>query len=176
MRQTPSCKFAELYDRIGGRLFAYLASRLGDRQDAADVLQEIFLRIVQAERKVWKADDVDAYVFGMARNEVNRMLSRRKRQRQIQLEPNEIAGQVDSSSAALEDGDFAKFALGQLEPDDCEIVTLKLYGQMTFAQVAEIVGDPASSVATRYQRAIERLRGFFDHRTQIEERNEHGTK
>ena len=176
MRQTQSCKFAELYDRIGGRLFAYLAARLGNRQDAADVLQEVFLRIVRAERKVWKADDVDAYVFRMARNEVNRMLSRRKRQRQIQLEPNEIAGQVVSSSAALEASDLAKFALEQLEPDDLEIVALKLYGQMTFAQVAEVVGSPASSVATKYQRAIERLRDFFDRRTEIEERKERGTK
>ncbi len=64
--------FAELYDACAERLYRYLVHRLGGPEAAADVLQETFMRIARAGRKLKHVSDLHAYIFQVARNEANR--------------------------------------------------------------------------------------------------------
>ena len=44
---------------------------------------------------------------------------------------------------------------------DRELVELKIYSGLTFREIAAIVDRPPATVATRYRRAIETLRGWL---------------
>src|SRR5438270_3313447 len=78
--------FAELYDACADRLHPYLVARLGSRADADDVLQETFAHLARTRRKLAAVENLVAYVFAAARNEANRLASRRAREGKYQLE------------------------------------------------------------------------------------------
>ena len=150
--------FAELYDACANRLHAWLAARLGSSQDAADVLQETFVRLVRGRARLAKVEDVTAYAFVVARNECARFAERRRKRRSIerQVAPTIEAGWVeppaDSDAAALTQ------AIAGLEAPLRDVVELKLYADLTFAQVAAALGIPPGTAATRYRAAVERLK------------------
>ena len=58
--------------------------------------------------------------------------------------------------------EMAAAALRLLAPDDRELVELKLYAGLTFQEIAEASGQPPGTVATRYRRALESLRGWME--------------
>ena len=49
--------------------------------------------------------------------------------------------------------------LARLSQPDRELVELKIYGSLTFREIAVITGQPHGTVATRYRRALDSLRG-----------------
>jgi len=50
-------------------------------------------------------------------------------------------------------------ALAALPEKFREVITLKLWGELTFAQIAETLGIPANTAASRYRYGLEQLRG-----------------
>jgi len=147
--------FVDLYDRLGDRLLRYLTARLNST-DAQDVLQEVFVRLVRYHRRLAKSKNLTAYVFLTARNEANRWVGKhggtKKRQRP---EPDlEIVGNDSPIGSKLEKQEMAAQLLRQISPEAQEIVQLKIYSGLTFAEVAKIVQLPESTVATKYRRGI----------------------
>lgn len=56
-----------------------------------------------------------------------------------------------------------KTAIEELDEDSREVVVMKVYAELTFDAIGEILKQPCKTVATRYRRALlkleERLRG-----------------
>ena len=49
-------------------------------------------------------------------------------------------------------------ALGQLPPEQREVVVLKLWNELTFDEISRICGIPLNTAASRYRYAIDKLR------------------
>ncbi|NOZ39578.1 MAG: sigma-70 family RNA polymerase sigma factor [Planctomycetes bacterium] len=145
--------FAELYDACADRLHGYLLFRLRNPEAAADVLQETFLRLVRAGRKLRKVENIEGYVFRVAHNESQRWLARHKRHQSTDVP--EIAVDVD---CGIENAEEAEHLLAQLDRVSREILELKFYGGLTFAAIAAALRLPPGTVATHYRRALEKLR------------------
>ena len=60
-----------------------------------------------------------------------------------------------------DDAEMLAAALGRLDADDRELVELKIFGSLTFREIADITVLPQGTVATRYRRALESLRGWL---------------
>jgi RNA polymerase sigma-70 factor (ECF subfamily) len=155
--------FAELYDACADRLGHYLLVRLGARADADDALQETFCRLVRTRKKLAKVDNLDAYIFAIARNEAARLSgSRARRQRMQQPFSGEDLFCCTSSDAnARETAETVAAALGQLGPGLREIVELKTYSDLTFQQISQVTGLPQGTAATRYRSAVAKMRTWF---------------
>ncbi len=153
--------FAELYDACADRLHRYLLFRLRRPDAAADVLQETFLRLVRAGRKLRKVENIEGYVFRVAHNESQRWLARQHRLkcRHQSTDVPEIAVDSDDSTENTEE---AEHLLAQLEGVAREIVELKFFGGLTFAAIAEALRLPPGTVATHYRRALEKLRNSLE--------------
>jgi RNA polymerase sigma-70 factor (ECF subfamily) len=150
--------FAALYDACADRVHRYLVVRLGSRADADDVLQETFVRLARARNKLANVDDLTAYVFAAARNESIRFIERLGRQNQRAAEAVfEEAGSDDLQKR--ESAEWVAAALAGLTPELREVVVLKIYGDLTFREIAEVTGLPQGTAATRYRTALEQLRG-----------------
>jgi RNA polymerase sigma-70 factor (ECF subfamily) len=98
-----------------------------------------------------------AYVYEIARNEAVRTSGKRRRTSATPLPAGELFA-ANGDFRRAEDAEMAAMALGRLDDDDRELVELKIYGGLTFQEIAAVVGRPAATVATRYRRAIESLR------------------
>lgn len=152
---------AELYDACADRLHHYLTLRVGNRDTASDILQEVFLRVVRGRKRFAAVENPLAYVFTIARNETNRWLGRRRqRPRTIELTAADLFA-VDSSdpTAVCDVAELIVAALNRLDDIDRELVELKIYGELTFREISDITDMPA---ATRYRRALERMRPWLE--------------
>jgi RNA polymerase sigma-70 factor, ECF subfamily len=134
------------------------------REDAEDAVHEAFARLCRIP-----TDDVAdplAYAYAAVRNAA----LDRVRNRQSQLR---VAGSL-FHSLPCPAGDPARALLDQerdrrvqaavesLSAEKREVVVMKLYGQLTFAQMAAVLNEPLSTVATRYQRALDELRPLLE--------------
>jgi len=151
--------FAELYDACADRLHHYLAVRLGSHEAAADVVQNAFLRAVKSRRRFRGVENPVAYMFQIARNEAIRA---RKQRRNVEcLSPAELFVAAGDAHGHREDAEVVLAALARLDALDRELVELKIYAGLTFREIADVSGMPQGTVATRYRRALESLRGWL---------------
>jgi RNA polymerase sigma-70 factor (ECF subfamily) len=63
--------------------------------------------------------------------------------------------------AGVEEREFSgmiQAALGGLPPEQREVITLKIWGEMTFAEIGEALGIPANTAASRYRYGMSELR------------------
>jgi RNA polymerase sigma-70 factor, ECF subfamily len=157
--------FAELYDACADRLGHYLLVRLESPADAADVLQETFLRLARTRRKLAKVDNLTAYVFAVARNEAARLAGNMARRRQTQRPLSAADLFCDPShehdASLQENAELVAAALAQLGPDLREVVELKTYGELTFQQISQVTRLPQGTVATRYRSAVAKMQSWL---------------
>jgi RNA polymerase sigma-70 factor (ECF subfamily) len=104
-----------------------------------------------------------AFVFKALRNEANRHLARRIKQRTDEQEdprhvnrPVFIIESPDRDSAAV-----ISEALAQLPDDQKEVIILKIFQDFTFKEVASICGLSINTAASRYRYGIEKIRSFL---------------
>jgi RNA polymerase sigma-70 factor (ECF subfamily) len=71
--------FAEWYDAIAGSVYHYLLTQTGTSHDAADILQDTFVRLYRHRSKLCQVTNLRAYTFRAARNEWARWLDKKQR-------------------------------------------------------------------------------------------------
>ena len=146
--------FAELYDACADRLHHYLVVRLGSREDADDVLQDTFVRLVHARSRLAGVESLMAYVFKVAQNEASDFLKRKGRESGFVSTPDcefLFRGAADGNRSAWETAEFVAVAMARLTPEQREIVELKFYARLTFREIAEIAGVPQGTAATAHE-------------------------
>lgn len=155
--------FAAFYDQFAAGCHHYLVAKLRSRDAADEVLQEVFVRLVRQRASMARVENLSAYVFAIARNEAARFLERHGRERRKQsLSAEDLFLEAKSDdSARRDDAEFAALALEQLGDEAREVVELKIYGGLTFREIADLLALPQGTVATRYRTAIGRLKDWF---------------
>lgn len=68
----------EAYDEHGSALFAFLRHRVKNRQDAEDLLQDVFIRVIKADSPLRDPTRVKSYLFSTAYNLTINHFRRRK--------------------------------------------------------------------------------------------------
>jgi RNA polymerase sigma factor (sigma-70 family) len=122
-----------------------------------DVVQEAFVRLAR-ERPC--PHDPAAWLFRVVRNgaiSAGRSESRRRRHEATAAELSG-ADPFEPTSETTLDSQTATEALDQLQPDEREVVIARLWGGLTFTQIAEINETSASGVHRKYQNALQKLR------------------
>jgi RNA polymerase sigma-70 factor, ECF subfamily len=158
--------FREIYHFLGKRLYFYLLTILRSDAAAEDAMQDFFLHLAQKRQKVAGARNLTGYLFAMARNEA---LLYRRRQRP----PDEQLAGFESILASTDDrtGTEARerrravlSALDELPFEQQEVVALKVFQEMTFAEIAAALDISANTAASRYRYAIRNLQRIFGER------------
>ena len=127
---------------------------------AEDAVQEAFARLWQSGAR--PSGDPVAYVFAAVRNAAVDQLRHRGPEEFGPDPPVSIfdgrAADPASAAADAERAEAARRAMEALPVDQREVVVMKIYGGLTFEQIAEALGRPVSTAASRYRRALQRLR------------------
>ena len=102
----------------------------------------------------------DRLRFAVARNEAVRLSRRSDKACGLQhIDAQDLFGEAPNDDLATRETSAAvTAALGRLSPGQREVVELKMYAGLTFAEIAEVTGAPLGTVATRYRAAAARLR------------------
>jgi RNA polymerase sigma-70 factor (ECF subfamily) len=145
-----------LISRWEKRVFNYLLRLVRDREDALDLVQEVFLKGYQNLAKLDDAGRFGPWVFRIAHNEAFSMLRRRRPEVDVEVNP-ETAGQ-SYRMFPVELALAVNGALATLSDDQREAVVLKIYEGFKFEEMAEILGCPVSTVKSRLYAALDLLK------------------
>lgn len=149
----------QAYDRYAASLYRVLLALLGSPADAEDALQEVFVKV--ATGRIVHVRDLRAYLLATARHQAISMLRRRKRESQVE-DFDGLAGEASAPAAAIGlDGSYDWPALlARLPLEQREVIALKVWEQLTFAEIAPIVKASPNTVMSRYRYGVERLRSW----------------
>jgi len=141
------------YRRYGPALLLFAEGLAGERSRAQDVVHQVFLKLLETGR-LHDTLDAKAYLFRCVRNAV--LNDRKARQRDVVLDPECAWFEPPNRDYAAELN--LRRALWGLPEDQREVTILHVWGELTFAQIAEVLGISANTVASRYRYALARLR------------------
>lgn len=145
-----------LVSRWERRVFNYLLRLVGQREDAMDVSQEVFLKAYQNLPKLDDGAKFSSWLFRIAHNEAFSLLRRRRQEGELTHEPrtSDGAGRLLPIELSL----AVESALGRLSSEQREAVLLKVYQGFKFDEMAEILDCPVSTVKSRLYTALELLK------------------
>ena len=154
-----SAAFEKLYDRYGERLYGYILGMVRNASQAEDLLQTVMLRFVRYREKFAAVDNLSTYLFVTARNEVIRLFEceNRRTDVEIQGEENRWIAKVSPSPDEDDRTEQVRHALERLPIEQAEVISLKIYQDLTFAQIGEMLGISSNTAASRYRYALDKL-------------------
>jgi RNA polymerase sigma-70 factor (ECF subfamily) len=149
--------WAAWLDRHGAALVLLARQWVGSYADAEDVVQEGFVRFWRSRSS---AADPAAYLFTCVRNcarDRQRGDARRMKREVVAAVP-EAERAFDAPLEQAERVAAIEAALRRLPEEQREVLVMKIWGGLTFAQVGEALGVAMNTAASRYRYAVERLR------------------
>jgi RNA polymerase sigma-70 factor, ECF subfamily len=158
MAAGEAAAFGQLYDRLGAALLRVARVMLGSNAEADDAVQETFVNLARYRHRIAEARDLDAYVFGILRHAVHRRLkTAAAEQRQWKIMARSPRPEIHHEPDAR-----IETALASLPPEQRQVIALKIDGDLTFAQIAEVLQISPNTVASRYRYALEKLRTLLE--------------
>ena len=169
--------WAQLYDSLSGQLLGYLRAR--GAEDAESLVGDVFLHVARGvDTFEGTAANFRSWVFVIAHS---RLLDERRRLRRKPTEP--LEGIVEDSltcdddpEADVEHAEAAAAAfelLSCLTPDQRDVVALRVFGDLTSVEVADIVHKPVGAVKALYRRGVHALRRELGADAEVAERPRH---
>jgi RNA polymerase sigma factor (sigma-70 family) len=139
--------FEELFARYRQPLCGFFHRRLGNAARADDLTQETFLAVVRARVRYEPRALVRTYLYGIALKLIS--AERRWQRRRSEAPP---AGQAASPPQG-ENAIWIGQALGKLEEMDREILMLREYEELSYAEIAKLLHVGLNTVRSRLFRA-----------------------
>ena len=153
-------EFEQIYRSHAGFVYSTAYGILGNREDARDVLQNVFLKFFRRKPSLRPDANVKGYLYRAA---VNRSLdvleARRRSPQQVDAEDFPEALWVPEDPCfKLEMHDRLYRAIGTLDRKTAEILTLRYVHDLSDAEIAKTLGMSRTVVAVRLFRARARLK------------------
>lgn len=164
-----------LYTRYSPMLYALCLRLLGNRAEADELLQDIFLELwAKSSRYDPGRGSPIAYMTQLTRSRgIDRLRLRRMRQKtseQVELSAaSGVPEPPEQSTAALqaERRGLVLRALGQLDPSQREAIACAYYEGLSQSEIATRLNRPLGTVKSQIRQGLIRLRGLL--RRNIEE-------
>jgi len=160
--------FTELVERHQHAVVGTVAKMLGDRTEAEDVAQKVFLRLWKSAGRYRPSAKFTTYLFTIARNLVFNESRRRARHPAVSIEEREENGvrhsnptpeaRPDQELLHRELGDAIDAAIAALPEKQRLAVVLRRYQETPYEEIGEVLGVSVSSVKSLLFRARESLR------------------
>ena len=154
--------FERLWDIAADRLYAFSMWSTGEPADAADVVSELFARVAEQGEKLRRVTNPRAWILTVTRRLCADVARRRYRRPTDPLESATLLACPDNDPDRTLDARRAEALLARLPPAQRHVVFLHLYADCTFAAVGEILGIPTFTAASRYRRAMRRMRQLLE--------------
>jgi RNA polymerase sigma-70 factor (ECF subfamily) len=176
-RRDPSA-FDALVDRYSSRLYGFLFRFIGRAPDAEDLVQEVFVRLVRTIETYEHDGRFEAWLFRIAANLARDRARRLSRtpviasldtasdgdgRGQEYSQPRLLArGAPHDRLETAEDVDRLQVALTRLPPAEREVVMLRHFSELSFAEIAQIMGTPLGTALARAHRGLAKLRQLME--------------
>jgi len=166
-REGDSNAFDQLVHRWDRKIHGAAFRVLGSHEDAREVSQEAFLKAYRGLGGFEQRARFSSWLYQIALNLCRDRLRRKRGRHMVSLDEmgeDEGARLLPSEPSVhreVESLDLSRRvarAVAELPAEQREVIVLKEYQELTFVEIAEVLGSPVSTVKTRLYRGLTELR------------------
>lgn len=162
--------FAALVSAYEGKIYNLALRYLGNREDAMDASQEVFLRVFRFLPGFQEESGFSTWIYRIGVNVCKDMLAKRTKRGELPLEiPDEeedyrtaeVADSRYDPEAIVEQADLRESlaeAIGQLPQQQREMIVLRDIQGLSYEEIGQVLSLEAGTVKSRLSRARENLR------------------
>lgn len=170
MRTSEDNEFIhDLYENYEQMLYRVAFNILHNCADAEDAVQETFVRVIKNLGKIKSVpcNETRFYLVIIVRNVSITMLNRKTRRIELDIdEQYDLSSDTEPEEEVLSrlTVDEIRRTLNELSTDDCEVLWLLLFREMTANEIADLLGLKPATVRSRICRARRRLISLLEDR------------
>ena len=146
----------ELYDLIKTDIYAYALSKLKNKADAEDIMQDTFVNIYRYAKQYQAKGKPLAWIFTIELNLIKRKVIVSTRTTALE-DGYENSIKVCDTEDKIIDNDFLMQLLNNLTEEEREIITLHLVSGLKHKEIAKLLNMGLSTILSKYNRAIKKL-------------------
>ena len=153
-------QFGLLYDAYADRIYKYLFYRTHDQEVAQDLTSTTFFKAIQSVQKFdTTKGNFSSWIYRIARNTLFDHYRTKK-----QTDPIEYAETIANDSNIEEetmDRELVrkvKESFSQLNENQQEIITMRIWDELSYAEIAKILGKSEASCKVAFHRATLKLK------------------
>ena len=153
--------FEKLFREHYNTLANYALSIVKNREDAEDVVQDVFIKLWQNTPQVIRTEQVKFYLYAATKNTCISLL--RKQAGKTFVQPDSIPAQMPDTTIKSDHTDPAaavQQALSLLPPQCLVIFKLSRFGNLTYQQIADELGLSVKTVENQMGKALRIMRDF----------------
>lgn len=148
----------EVYSR---RLFALVRSRCGSRELAEEITQSVFVTVAEKLGAGFYQEQgrFESWLFRIAINRVRDEVRRARRQA-TPTDPASFEFAAPARGDTRADPDrlaTLRAAVAELSEAEQEVIHLRHHAELSFKQIAELLGEPLGTLLARHHRALKKL-------------------
>jgi RNA polymerase sigma-70 factor, ECF subfamily len=167
IREKDQELYSEIIERYQTRLFVYIYRLIGSKEEAEDLLQDVFIKAYRNLNSYDTSRKFSSWIYRIAHNETVNYIKRKSLKRFISWETITSTRDKLDSSSEEEGADKAWIrkevsqevgqAIDRLPFKYKQVLTLRYYSDQTYEEIAEILGKPMNTVGTLINRAKKKL-------------------
>lgn len=153
--QGSTSALEQLYIGTKSSVYGFALSILKNSHQAEDVLQDTYIKIMSAAHLYTPGSKPMAWIMTIAKNLA---LMRIREGNRFSDMPDYYEPSTDSHEAHFENKSVLNAALSVLSSEESSIVVMHSVSGMKHREIAEVLGLPLSTVLSKYNRAIKKLK------------------
>lgn len=155
-RQGSKEAFLELFARYREPIYRFFRRRLDDMARAEELAQETFLAVLRGIKRYEPRALVKTYLYGIATNLLLTELRKQAREKSDPVAAADPPAKEDPESVL-----WVRQAIGRLGGEEREVLMLREYEQLSYAEIAALLRVPVNTVRSRLFRARMALRDLL---------------
>ncbi len=147
-----------LYTEYRGRVLGYIRARVPNREDAEDLCEEVFLKVLRASGSYDGGKSAPGtWIYAITRNTVIDFFRRRRPAEEL---PEDLAEEALPEDGLLQTELLEELAeaLERLPEELTDVVVLHYYDRLPLSEIALRLGLSYGAVKLRHRKALELLR------------------
>ncbi len=157
MARTLQSEFGQFWRQTCDKVRAYMFCAANNGSDADDLAQECYLRAFRNWGRFDGRGSRQAWLFAIARNTQADWFRKRGREARV-LEQNRLDAASEVQVPDLDNVDATWHAVGRLTDEHREIIHLRFAADLSYAEIAQMLGVPVGTVRSRLHRALKTIR------------------
>ncbi|MDX2437313.1 MAG: RNA polymerase sigma factor [Acidobacteriota bacterium] len=151
----------DLYDAAATQIYGLALWRTGSEDDAADVVQDVFVKVAEQGPKLAKVRNPKGWLLTVTHRAAVDITRRRIRRSAEPLDEYPFLTATHGDSDTMLDAAHASVLLAGMPPNLRDVIYLKHFVDCTFAEIGAITGVPTFTAASRYRKGISDLRNLM---------------
>lgn len=162
--------YAKVYEKLPGYVYHYTARSILTEEDKNEIIEETLKESIEKIYKYNGNCQFTTFVLGFAKNKCKEKIRKKSNITVIELEEEKITEEdynyynQDPAIIIIRKEEIEKIniAMNKLQPEDKQIIQLRLVNGITAKKISELTGENIEAIYSRYRRAIKKFKKIYE--------------